>query len=705
MNTEKLEKLKKSLDNKFIPDNMKDKIRAEIKKLEADIKTDETITATEVKEEVKEIEKKVEEALEVAEEKKAKAPAKRTTRKPATRKPATRKPATRKPATSRTKTPKVEPKPKSTKKSVFSIAKEIRKDNESWEDAKQRARKTMKSETTETKKKVRTETSKLLASIRRKKELKGLTSNVKRDINRTALPKGKRISENGKVYYEYRDDHSDRLAPSYKDKIYLAEGGGVDTVYDVDVNYKQINGYVGRFPMNQKTIDRLEEAFYFMYFDLYDTTNKKPMSYIEVSEILFDSMKEKGLYEQGGGVGKLSFDEWMKKNNIEVYKRTYYWVADDGKGDYLYSGKKTEVMQSLKEDYKKDKYADGGTIIGTPETPLARGLDIDYTGLVGETGGMSAGELFANGGRTNERRHVNKSEDYEVRYAKPRPNRTGYKGVRNFGNGGGIEDNAPQIYVADLEAYNNGKLVGKWFNLLDYNDADELMEDIQEMLKESGGGEYAVHDIENLPRSMYSEYMGFKDFEEIYQMIDLAKDKDLPLEVVMEVVNDYTESAVDEYNGVYDSEEDFAEQLIDDIGIQSFNNFEYYLEISDTDRRLMAQEMADSYVDDIRDEDGGNRLIEEAGLDVDEYEEADSDRQEEMLDEAREIVYDEYYNTWYDGLDDPYNFLVEEQGLYGAEDFANASFVRVDTEKLARDLEQDYTFVRHDGQVYVFNIR
>ena len=39
MNTEKLEKLKKSLDNKFIPDNVKDKIRNEIEKLESEIKS------------------------------------------------------------------------------------------------------------------------------------------------------------------------------------------------------------------------------------------------------------------------------------------------------------------------------------------------------------------------------------------------------------------------------------------------------------------------------------------------------------------------------------------------------------------------------------------------------------------------------------------------------------------------------------------
>ena len=297
---------------------------------------------------------------------------------------------------------------------------------------------------------------------------------------------------------------------------------------------------------------------------------------------------------------------------------------------------------------------------------------------------------------TNDHRHTNKSEEHEVNYNRK----------RFFAGGGSVNDDTPKIYVADLEAYNNGRLSGVWLDLTDYSDADELMDAINDFLKTTGGEEYAVHDYENLPRSMYSEYMGVRDFEEIYEMLDLAKENDLPLDVVMEMVSQFDTMAVREHVGTFDSEQDFAEQLVDDLGgIQNFNDFEYYLEISDTDRRLLSQEMADGYVDDIRAEDGGNRLIEEAGLDVDEYEEADSDRQEEMLDEAREIVYDEYYNNYFEGLSDPYYFLVEEQGIYDAESFANANFVRVDYEKLADALEQDYTFIRHDGQIYVFNIR
>ena len=311
---------------------------------------------------------------------------------------------------------------------------------------------------------------------------------------------------------------------------------------------------------------------------------------------------------------------------------------------------------------------------------------------------------FNTGGAiTNERKHVNHNEDYEVRYAKPRPSRKGYKGARKFMAGGSME--TPRIYVADLEAYNNGRLVGEWLDLSDYNDADELMDAIQDVLKKSGGEEYAIHDYENFPSILYSEYMSRNDFQALYDVMETAKRNDLPLEVVQDIVSQYGEGGVEEFYGKFDNAEDFAQQLVDDIGIESFNDFQYYLDISETDRRLLAQDMANSYVEDINYEGGGNRLIEEAGMDVEEYEEADNETQQEMIDRATEIVYDEYYDTWYEGLSDPYYFLVEEQGMYSPDDFAKANFVRVDYEKLGDALEQDYTFIEYDGDLYVFNIR
>ncbi|MEN8882703.1 MAG: antirestriction protein ArdA [Flavobacteriaceae bacterium] len=273
------------------------------------------------------------------------------------------------------------------------------------------------------------------------------------------------------------------------------------------------------------------------------------------------------------------------------------------------------------------------------------------------------------------------------------------KGGSTYAKGGMVD--APKIYVADLEAYNNGVLKGEWLDLDDYSDADELMDAIEEVV---GENEYAIHDVEGIPSSMYSEYMGREDFEELYEMIELAKDNDLPIDVVIDVVSQYDENIVDSYNGRYDSMREFAEELADEIGIENFNNPEYYVYMTDLDRRLYAQDMADSYVEDIADEDGGKRIIEEAELDTEEFDEADEDRQEEMIDEAREIVYNSYYDNVYDELDDPYYYFVEEQGIYSKEDFFNSNLVRIDYDALADALEQDYVAIDgEDGSVYIFN--
>ena len=399
-----------------------------------------------------------------------------------------------------------------------------------------------------------------------------------------------------------------------------------------------------------------------------------------------------GIFKEGGAIknqyaGRTPEDIW---DSLSVEQRKHFLI------DHLWANEE-QIEQirykRLEEDDKEfvDYYA-----VRTWKK-LSGDVRKAFTSHVKE------GEYNKGGALTNERLHVNHDEDYEVRYSKPRPKRKGYKGARKFMSGGSME--TPRIYVADLEAYNNGRLVGEWLDLADYNDADELMDAIQDVLKKSGGEEYAIHDVEYVPRSLYSEYMSKNDFEALYEVMETAKRYDLPLEVVEEIVSQYGEGGVEEFYGKYDDAEDFAEQLVDDIGIESFNSYEYYMYVTDTDRRLIAQEQADFYVEGIADEDGGNRIIEEAGMDVDEYEEADSEMQEEMLDKAREIVYDKVYDQWFEGLDDPKYFLVDEQGIYDTESFANANFVRVDYEKLGRDLDQDYTFIEHDGDLYVFNIR
>jgi hypothetical protein len=261
--------------------------------------------------------------------------------------PKAKKEVVKKEPKSETKKPKKAKKEAGGKRTIFSIAKEIRKADESWEDAKARAKKVMETEKEDTTKKMKSETDKLLAFIKRRKELEGLSgTSVKKDSKIEALPKGRRISkkgwknqygesEGGRVYYENRDNRTDRLAPSFDDKIYLADGGYAGGGYVVIAKSEKGGGFVMSKPTTKAKAEKLKSLL--------------PKIDGETNEVMT-------------------------------------------------IGKATKLSGLVGKQYLK--YADGGAIIGTPETPLARGLDMHYTGLVGETGAMSSGEMFMDGGST-----------------------------------------------------------------------------------------------------------------------------------------------------------------------------------------------------------------------------------------------------------------------------------------------------------------
>lgn len=706
-----------------------------------------------------------------------------------------------------TTTKKAKTTPTKSKSGVMKLAKEIRKQDETWADARKRASEMIKNQKTKVSAKVDTEIKKLLAVVKKRKELQGFgKSDIQRDSVRKAKPKGKRVvtkqgttsnqygtfqNKLGRKYYENRDNHSDRLAPKYpKNFPLLATGGSVtnerkhvNKSEDYEVRYAMPRpnrkGYKGLrsfevggvMAQNQAVIDMATQPYVNYYlgegastgiysrgglFGKKAKVNRFSDEFASSDLIQELSKKYKGkdviafAYTDYGGdyLDKVAIEYFLENypNNIVVENTSYF-----GKNAFVFGEPATKWIESTEdyplgfEDFESYYYEqefiqtendfnyflnelenDDEFVFEMDKSSILEYLMENYSGYFNMTtqgldynssyllddlidnGYISKNENYAKGGGvrkvgnreyalgrnwTNDHRHTNKSEEHEVKY-----NRKSF-----FMSGGKVD--TPKIYVADLEAYNSGKLVGQWMDLTDYDSAEELMEAIQKFLIKSGGEEYAIHDFENFPRSLYSEYMGEKDFEELYEMIDLAKQNDLPLEVVAQVVSEYDAKALEEFYRTFDDAEDFAQELVDDLGIESFNNFESYLYISDTDRRLLSQDMADSYVSDIEDEDGGNRLIEEAGLDVEEYEEADSDRQEEMLDEARQIVYDEYYDTWYEGLKDPYYFLVEEQGLYSSDDFVKANFVQIDYKELGEDLEQDYFYVNYNGNLYVFGLR
>lgn len=103
----------------------------------------------------------------------------------------------------------------------------------------------------------------------------------------------------------------------------------------------------------------------------------------------------------------------------------------------------------------------------------------NVTGTLTRIADIIDANKYAKGGSTNERNFVNKSEDYEVRYArKNNPSRVGYKGNKKFELGGGIDlfedyDKAPPAVAKLMEKYEEAFEDGDYEKLAEAHKAFE----------------------------------------------------------------------------------------------------------------------------------------------------------------------------------------------------------------------------------------
>ncbi len=120
-----------------------------------------------------------------------------------------------------------------------------------------------------------------------------------------------------------------------------------------------------------------------------------------------------------------------------------------------------------------------------------------------------------------------------------------------------------RIYVADLAAYNNGKLHGVWINALD--ELDDIQDQVNMMLAtspEEFAEEYAIHDYERFGSYVLGEYEGLETAHEIACFIE--EHSDIAGELLNQFGGDLEEArkAVEEnYCGCYSSLADYAEEI------------------------------------------------------------------------------------------------------------------------------------------------
>lgn len=122
-----------------------------------------------------------------------------------------------------------------------------------------------------------------------------------------------------------------------------------------------------------------------------------------------------------------------------------------------------------------------------------------------------------------------------------------------------------KIYVASLEAYNQGRMVGDWVTPSDYDDYDKFRWAIMNATKNAD--EVAVHDYEGI--NLDNEY---PDFEKLYEFCKALEDSDdLDEEVITayadnfhsELTLELIEEAEKNYVGTCDSWQEFADEDAD----------------------------------------------------------------------------------------------------------------------------------------------
>ena len=123
------------------------------------------------------------------------------------------------------------------------------------------------------------------------------------------------------------------------------------------------------------------------------------------------------------------------------------------------------------------------------------------------------------------------------------------------------EPDTPRIYVACLAAYNDGQLHGCW---IDVEGEDSIWEAVQTMLKSSPiplAEEWSIHDYENFQGVTINENDSFARVVEITEFIgNCSGFGGKLLENYGGDIED-AESALERYNGEYESLADFAEEL------------------------------------------------------------------------------------------------------------------------------------------------
>ena len=126
--------------------------------------------------------------------------------------------------------------------------------------------------------------------------------------------------------------------------------------------------------------------------------------------------------------------------------------------------------------------------------------------------------------------------------------------------------NSPALYCGTYGKYNSGNPRGMWVDLSTFESYEDFENFCLAIHADEADPELMYQDYENMPRSLYHESMGEEGFNKIAEYCELCDD--YSVSAVDDFLELYSPEDLDRmpdaYEGVYDSEEDFAREIVND---------------------------------------------------------------------------------------------------------------------------------------------